>query len=286
MRSKRFVDAVMFGNVDLGSTVFVPLMSTSYQHAYGNIYSATTDLYAPTYASGIDTLLPSTTPIGTIFSSGLLPQTALFSNTTPIVTVPNNPQLSAILTAALAVPSDPNNPLTPLFAAGFGASNLVNNSYRVSYALDAATNPDGAVPTPVAGVPLAAMPPTQGLRLALYTNDLRKGNWAPNSPTLLCGGDQDPTVFFSVDTGTMAAYWSGLPPGLVTVLDVSGTPAGPFAQIQGAFQQSELAQLAYYESAAGGGNSPAAAALLLVEGYHGAVAPFCSLAARSFFSQF
>ena len=281
-----FGDAMFFGKVDLGATVFAPLLTTGYQHAYGNIYAATTDVYSSTYASGIDTLLPSTTPIGTIFSSGLLPQTALFDSTTPIVTIPGNATLSAELTAALAVPSDPNDPLTPLFAAGFGPSYLINNTYRVSYALDAAQDPDGAVPTPAAGVPLAAAVPTQTLRKAFYLNDMRNGPWAPNSPTLLCGGDQDPTVFFSVNTGTMAAYWSALPAGLVTVLDVNATPAGPFAAVQTAFQGSQAAELAFYESAAGGGYSPAAAAQLLVEGYHSAVAPFCSLAARSFFSQF
>ena len=36
-----FGDAVFFGNVNLGSTVFVPLITTSYQHAYSNIYSPT-----------------------------------------------------------------------------------------------------------------------------------------------------------------------------------------------------------------------------------------------------
>ena len=281
-----FGDAMFFGKVDLGATVFAPLLTTGYQHAYGNIYTATTDVYSATYASGIDTLLPSTTPINTIFANGLLPQTALFDSATPVVTIPGNAVLSAELTAALAVPSDPNNPQTPLFAAGFGSPYLINNAYRVSYALDAAQDPDGAVPTPTAGVPLAAVAPTQTLRKAFYLNDMRNGAWAPNSPTLLCGGDQDPTVFFSVNTGTMAAFWSGLPAGLVTVLDVNAPPAGPFAAVQTAFQGSQAAELAYLESAAGGGNSPAAAAQLLVEGYHGAVAPFCSLAARSFFSQF
>jgi hypothetical protein len=139
----------------------------------------------------------------------------------------------------------------------------------------------------VAGAPLAAAPPTQTLRNALYVNDMRNGNWSPMEPTLLCGGDQDPTVFFSVDTGTMAAFWSAeVQAGLITVLDVNGTPAGPFAQIQGGFQLSQAQLLAFYESAAGGGLSPQAAALQLVQGYHTNVAPFCALAARSFFTQF
>jgi hypothetical protein len=286
-----FGDAIFFGNVDLGSTVFSPLVSTSYQKAYGNIYSAPSALYAATYVNGIETLLPSDTPIDTIFSKGLLPETALFDSTTPVVNVPGNPVLSAELTALLSVPGSPNYPLpptaqTPLFAAGFGSPYLINNTYRVSYALDAASNPDGAVPTPIANVPLAATAPLQPLRLAFYKNDLRNGAWTPSSPTLLCGGGQDPTVFFSVNTLTMAAFWGPLVSGgLITVLDVNGTPGGPFAALQTGFQESQAAQLAFYESAAGGGLSPAAAEQLIVEGYHTSVAPFCAAAARAFFSE-
>ena len=286
-----FGDAILFGNVDLGSTVFTPLLSTSYQKAYGNIYTTPGDMYSATYVNGIETLLPSATPLNTIFSTGLLPETALFDSTTPVVTIPGNAVLSAELTALLMVPGSPGYPLpptpqTPLFAAGFGSPYLFNNSYRVSYALDAASNPDGAVPAPRAGVPLAATAPVQPLRLAFYKNDLRNGAWAPTSPTLLCGGDADPTVFYAVNTGVMATFWSPLvQAGLITVLDVNGTPAGPFAALQTGFQESEAAQLAFYESAAGGSLSPAAAQQLIVEGYHTSVAPFCTAAARAFFSQ-
>jgi hypothetical protein len=126
----------------------------------------------------------------------------------------------------------------------------------------------------------------QTFRLALYKNDLRNGSWAPTAPTLLCGGDEDPTVFFSVNTQTMAAFWSALSPNPITVLDVNATPSGAFAAIQVGFQESEAAQLASLESAAGGSLSPTAAQQQLVENYHGDVAPFCALAARSFFSQF
>src|SRR5262249_21453312 len=137
-----FSDAIFFGQVNLGSTVFTPLITTSFQKAYGNLYNATTDIYEMTYATGIDTLLPSTTPLATLFAQNKLPQTALFSSTTPVTG-------NAVLDAALAVPSN------PLFATGFGASNLVLNSVRVAYALDAIASPDGAVPTPKPGVPVA-----------------------------------------------------------------------------------------------------------------------------------
>jgi hypothetical protein len=232
--------------------------------------------------------LPSATPIDTLYANGKLPELALFDSTTP-----NDPTLPPQLIAAMAVPGSalnpgiPNNPQTALFAAGFGSPFLITNDYRVSYVLDAASNPDGALPTPMAGVPLAATAPTQGLRKALNLNDMRTGPWAPAEPTLLCGGDQDPTVFFSVNTQTMQAFWSTSPAApLIAVVDVSGTPTAPFAAIQAGFQGSQASLLAFYESTAGGGLSPAAAQQQLVAGYHTNVAPFCALAARSFFSQF
>jgi acetyl esterase/lipase len=276
-----FGDALFFGSVDLGSTEFTPLLVSGYQHAYGNIYTATTDIFSPTYATGIATLLPSTTPLDTLFAEGLLPETALFDSSTPVV--PGQ----AALSAALAVPDNAANPDTPLFQLGFGNPYLIVNDYRVSYAADAAANPDGAVPTPTAGVPLAAIAPTQTLRHALYVNDLRNGHWAPTAPTLLCGGDEDPTVFFSVNTETMAAFWHPqVAAGLITVLDVNAAPAGPFAGIQTGFIASQAALLAYYQSADGGGLSLPAAQAAVTENYHTNVAPFCSLAARSFFSKF
>jgi Prolyl oligopeptidase family len=288
-----FGDAIFYGDVDIGSTIFAPLISTSYQHAYGNIYTATTDVYSTQYASGIDTLLPSATPIDTIYANGQLPELALFNSTTPVVTIPNNPTLSTVLTDALAVPGSalnpgiPNDPRTPLFASGFGSPGLITNDYRVSYVLDAAGNPDGAVPTPVAGVPLAATAPTQSLRKALNLNDMRTGPWAPAEPTLLCGGDQDPTVFFSVNTQTMQAFWSTSPAAAyVSVLDVNATPAAPWTTLQATFQASQAQLLAFYESTAGGGLSPEAAEEQVIAAYHTNVAPFCSLAARIFFSQF
>jgi pimeloyl-ACP methyl ester carboxylesterase len=281
-------DAVVTGHVDLGSTLFSPLVTTSYQRAYGNVYTTPSDFYSATYATGVDTLMPTTvTPYTALFTQGLLPELALFDSTTPVVTVPNDPTLSTELTDLLAVPTiNPAAPITALFAQGFGNPYLINNSVRVNYTLDAAANPDG---TAIGSASLAAVAPTYGLRLDLYNNDMRNGSWAPNSPTLLCGGENDPTIFFSVDTLTMAAFWSALPAGLVTVLDVdpAGGPSGPFAAIQAGFQQSQLQLLAYLQTPAGGAMSLADAQQTLLEEYHGtSVPPFCSLAARTFFSQF
>jgi acetyl esterase/lipase len=255
-----FGDAIFFGNVNISSTVFAALVTTSYQKSYGNLYSSPGQAFEPAYASSIEGLLPSTTPLSTLFASGKLPQTALFSSTTPVTG-------NATLDAALAVPAN------PVFALGFGPSNLITNDYRVSYALDALASPDGAVPTPQAGVPLAAAP-QHPLRQDLKNNDLR--SWIPQSPLLLCGGNQDPTVFFNVNTGTMQAFWSALPTGLVTVLDVNGAinPSSPFAPLQVGFQTALAGLLA------SGGQQA------VVQNYHVTVAPFCTVAARGFFGQF
>jgi len=284
-----FGDAIFFGSVDLGSTEFTPFLTTSYQHAYGNIYTATTDVYSAEYANGIDTLLPSSQPLDTLFSEGLLPATAEFDQTTPVVSIPDEPALSAGLTAALAVPASTSSAQAPIFDLGFGNPGLVNNSFRESYAIDAGTNPDGAVPTARAGVPLAAAAPKQTFRNALYVNDLRNGAWVPKEPTLLCGGDLDPTVYFSVNTQTLQAFWAATPAApYVTVVDVNATPTAndPFAKLQAAFLASGASLLAYYESPAGGSLSATQAEAQILENYHVSVAPFCVAAAASFFSQF
>ena len=262
-----FGDAVFLGSVNIASTEFAPLITTSYQEAYGNLYTEPTDIYEPQFAPSMFELLPSDTPIDTLYANGTLPETALFSNSTPNATT--YPQLPPQLVALLAIPSN------PVFAIGFGTPNLITNDYRVSYALDAVTNPDGAVMAPPS-VALAATPQNT-LRIALKTNDIRDGSfWAPSGPMLMCGGDQDPTVFFPLDTGTMATYWAGLPAGLITVLDVNAAPTAndPFAPLQLAFQE-DIASILASSGEVG-----------VAESYHTTVAPFCTVAARSFFSQF
>jgi predicted dienelactone hydrolase len=255
-----FGDAIFYGSVDIGSTVFGTMVASSYQHSYGNLYSTPTQLFENAYAANAAAdILPSATPIATLFADGKLPQTALFSSTPPVT--------GTALDPVLAVPAN------PVFALGFGTNNLITNDFRLSYVMDAVANPDGAVPTPQAGVPLATAP-ANTLRQDLKTNDMR--TWAPVRPMLLCGGDQDPTVFFSVNTGTMQAFWAALPTGLVTVLDVNATPnpASPFAPLQVGFQTTIAGLLA------SGGQEA------VVENYHTTVAPFCTVAARGFFSQF
>ena len=256
-----FGDAVFYGQVNIGATVFTPLLVTSYQNSYGNIYKNLTDVYEANYAPKMADVLPSTTPLATLFTNGTLPQTELFNSNTPVTG-------NATLDAALAVPAN------PLFAIGFGTMDLVNNNFRLGYVLDAVASPDGAVPAPVAGVPQAANPQFP-LRQAFKTNDLR--DWIPQRPVLMCGGDADPTVYFSVNTQVMQQYWAGLPMGAITVVDVNGPvsgPSDPFAAAKIGYQQT-IAGIA----AQGGQNAA-------VQATHATEAPFCTAVARGFFANF
>ncbi len=260
-----FGDAVFYGNVDLGSTIFTPLLTTSYQKSYGTIYTATTDIFEVAYASTIEGLLPSTTPLANIIGNGELPQLQLFHDT---VWNTGSPALDG----ALDVPAN------PLFSLGFGPNNLVKDTYRLGYVLDAIANPDGAVPMQTNLLPAAT--PGNTFRQALKLNDLR--NWVPTAPMLMCGGHQDPVVFFPVNTSVMQGFWTFVapaPPGVVNVLDVDSTPNPPSGAAQIGFGQAEAAIFA----GAGGG---AAGQQAVVATYHGTVAPFCAAAARGFFGLF
>ena len=279
-----FGDAVFYGNVSLGSPVFFPLLINSYQKAYGNIYSQLTDIYEASYAPGIDTLLPTDTPIATLYQQGKLPQTALFNRIPPTAPVGSPPILQPILNAI----TPPTTPAAqaPLFALGFGANNLFTNQSRLNYLLDTFANPDGIVPVVTTGVP--ATNPANSFRIASKKNDLR--NWTPTRPVLLCGGSSDPTVFFNVNTQVMQGFWSAPSPaapapGLLTVLNVDSTPSSasdPFAAAKVGFGQAKAGTAA--AAVAAGASDGGTQAVTLA--YHAKlVPPFCNVAARGFFQQ-
>jgi len=266
-------DATFLGQVNAGSTIFTPMIITSAQKTYGNIYSTPGDFYESAYATGIESLLPGPYNWTTIFSK--LPQTALFSSTAPT-------GMGAI------TPPTGNGASDALFASGFGTANLIKNSARASYVADAMANPDGAI----AGTTLQpATNPLSPLRIAAKANDLR--GWTPTSPVLLCGGNGDPTVFYAVHTRVMKTLWTGLGP-LITELDVDSAASGsdPFQAVKAGFASAKTATgTAAYSAAVAAGkganDAAAAAATAVVGSYHGTlVPPFCNVAARAFFSQF
>lgn len=263
-----FVDAIFYGEVNGGATVSSTLLLTAYQRAYGTIYTNAADVFEPQYAAGIGSLMPSTTPRSQLYAQGKLPEFALFSSTPP------GPAF-----AGITPPLTPSN-LAPVFALGFGAGNLIQNSYRLSYLQDAQANPDGGFPTITSGI--AAATPGLPWRQALRMNDLR--NWVPSVPVLLCGGDDDPIVFW-LNTQLMQSYWVSQAPASasVSVLDLESTPSSgdAYANLQQDFALAKelVAANAVAQGATDGG------ALAVAEAYHATlVAPFCFAAVKSFFA--
>ena len=264
-----FVDAVFDGQVNGGGPVVGTLLLTSYQNSYGNIYADSTDVFEPQYASGIDSLLPSTSSRSELYAQGKLPQYALFSLTPPAAAF-------ADITPATS-PAD----LAPVFAQGFGAGNLFTNAYRLQYLTDALANPDGDFPTVTTGV--AAASPGLALRAALKQNDLR--SWTPTAPVLLCGGDQDPEVYW-FNAQFEQTYWaSQAAAASSTILDLdSAAPAGgPYASLR---TQFALAKTAIAAAAIAGGATDAGYVAVETAYHTTLVPPFCLAAVTSFFASY
>jgi hypothetical protein len=263
-----FADAVFYGAVNGGAPISTTLLITAYQAAYGDIYTSATDVFEPQYATGIETLLPTTLTRAELYAQGKLPQYALFSATPPA------PQF-----ADITPPTTPAN-LAPVFALGFGSGNLIQNSYRLSYLEDAQSNPDGGFPAVTTGVAAAA--PQLPFRQALQRNDLR--NWVPVAPVQLCGGADDPEVFW-INTQLMQGYWTAHPPASASIgvldLESAVTSMDPYGTIKQEFQVAKalIAADAIAQGATDGGF------LAVTEAYHATlVAPFCLAATRSFFA--
>jgi pimeloyl-ACP methyl ester carboxylesterase len=264
-----FGDAIFMGEVNGSATVNFTLVASAYQHSYGNIYTNTTDVFSPQYAANIATLLPSNSTNSDLYAQGLLPQNALFSNTPPA------PQYASMTPA-----TTPAN-LAPVFALGFGPSPLVTNAYRLNYLQDAQAHPDGGFPNTTTNVPPTGA--ANGLRQDLAKNDLRTFN--PSVPVLLCGGDNDPTVFY-FNTQLMQGYWAAhAPSAQLTVLDVDSAVGtnDPYATLKNGFAAAKAAVAA---AAIAGGATDGGQAAVLTDYHAGLVPPFCLYAVEKFFGGF
>lgn len=244
----------------LGATIFVPLLSTSWQQQFGNVYSNPEEVYESRYAQGIESLLPSLTPIAEIMGAGKLPLTALYP--------------------ANAVPG----PVSPELGAFYGPNNLIRQSYLTQAAGDVLARPcpgNALPPTTASLFNTAALDckPETGFRRAAVANDLR--NWLPTRPVLFCGGAEDPTVNF-ISTQATAGYFAarGMPSAALQVLDLeeAGGAGDPWAAARAGFAQVKAERYASTEGDA------AVKAEAVIRAYHGSlVPPFCLASARGFF---
>lgn len=208
-----FGDAVYAGNVNLGATIFSPLLTTSFQRTYGNIYTTPSEMYEAAYAPTIETLLPSTTAQSVLLSTGKLPATAMF--------------------AADSAPKPAG------FESFFGAGNLVKTSYRNTYLADAVANPTAPKH------PLRVAANKNDLLQRNWTPNkpmlLCGGNADPT--VFFRVNTQAAQAYFA---------GKGVPAQAVTVLDVDSpatSASDPFAQAKGGFAQAKAATAAAGTSA-------------------------------------
>jgi hypothetical protein len=240
-----FGDLVYGGNVNVGATLFTPLLNTSFQRAYGNLYSNPGEMYEDNYAPGIESLLPSTTPDALLGTT--LPTTAMFA---------------------------------PFFEGestkfGFGTPNLIKTSYRSAVLADAAKNPY-MDPT---------KKPEHPLRQAAYENDLLRKKWTPQQPMLLCGGGSDPTVFYTPNTAAAAAQFKALPgaaPVIEVNVDTSPTVGDGFDGARQIFSVLKTQEINKALTANPPANPTQAVAVAY---HGTLVAQSCNAAAKGYFDQ-
>ena len=287
-----FGDVVFGGKVMLGATFFAPLMARNYQEQYGNIYAKPSDMFAPANADEIPSLLPSASMTDMqLILSGKLPASAMFQKAPT-----GNSTLDAI------------SPSDPAISFGFDTTQyLVKNDYRLGYLADAQKNVDWALPY-LQGYtnysPVPATLPEHPLRKALKANDLR--GYLPTMPVIMCGGNQDPMVFFDVNSSLMKTLWdtdtnktSTTKLGIIDI-DITNraTRQKPIYQTLGfdtvnnnsIQSQSEKMQAGFASevqniaaiATANGGNPSQAVAMQ----YHDLVTPYCMGVAQTLFSQF
>ena len=243
----RYGDAIISGQVPAGSTTLMPMLINGYQKTYGTIYSAPTDYYTASYAAGIESAFPGNYTSTTLVSSGVVPVSTLFSGGADTTTVPA---------------------FAPLFLAGVGPGNLITDSARGSYVADITNTP----------------PTNNNLRKALNTNDVV--SMTVDKPMMLCGGAQDPTVFFYVNADYFAATHAGNP--YLRILDLENSypvSQGTVTQVPAALLQGGFALAKANVAASAGGG--AAGQQAVIAAYHGSlVPPFCAAAVRGYFDAF
>lgn len=175
-----FGDEIFRGNVNIGASRFAPLLGIGLQEKYGNIYGKKSDIFLDKYA---DAQLPSETAFGDLVAAGKLPNNALFQKnpTDAIFAGLSQGKLFSVL-------------------GGYDENDyLIKTDFRAAYVADTIKHPDGVMTEN--GNKMPAVAPENNLRKALKDNDLR--GYVPTMPTLICGGNQDPTVYFDTNTGSM-----------------------------------------------------------------------------------
>lgn len=299
-----FADSIMSGNIIFGGTLFLPMLTKSYDAEYGEL---TQGVYSDPYKNSATTLFPTDEPLISIILNGKLPMTQLFQS---------NPTGYASL--------DRISPANPDYDFGFAPSDyLFNTDFRAKYIEDMTRNPDGIYP--IFKGENAEKPVKSELRVrqAFIDNDLR--DYRPQSPVFMCGGNQDPSVTFEVNSYAQALIWRHSNNTPFAMLDVDITNLADrekegksayistlptsvdhqmqpiISEIQAGFASElnamlDAAEKEAYEQAIQAGKTEAEASAAVIQAkkarllqsydYHTMVDPYCLSAANRFFDQY
>lgn len=276
-------DEIFLGHPDFGGTVFLPMVLNSYAHLkQGSINPS--QVFSTQYANAVS-LFPGDVSAQAAMQQGLIPSTALFQSG---------------LTGYSNLDALPEG--LPLGPVGFDPSNyLISTAFREAYVNDVDANPDGAAPSngspPDFSTTAATLPasPQLLLRQDLKANDLR--NYTPSMPLMMCGGLNDPEVYWAQGAAAMTATLNAKAPSDPNLryatldLDISAGTTGTFtthgltgaqnATMQAVATQAQQAFTTYQT-----GVATQLGTTVGLELYHTNERVFCTAAARTFFAQF
>lgn len=289
-------DEIFLGHPDFGATAYLPMVLNSYAHlGHGSIDPK--QILSSEYG-GAARLFPGA--IGydgfpKLVTEGAVPASAVFQSEsagtgTAGFSAARYPRLAALPEGA------------PLYRAAFAPSKyLVSTAFRAAYVADVDAHPDSAAPVDGAAPNLASIAPIMPtdprlpLRRDLEANDLR--NYTPSMPLMMCGGYGDPEVFWDQGAGAMTAVLQSkvtAHPGLryVTLdLDIGAGTTGTYVQHglsppHNAALRSVAARLQSAFTAYQHAVDTSKGARVGMEAYHTDEAPYCMVAARTFFEQY
>ena len=289
-----FTDEIFLGHPNPGRTVFMPMVLNSYAHLKVGSIDPTRILSRKfRNASNLFPDKVGSAGLAKLVAAGEIPASAVFQaestgDGAPGFSPTHYPALAALPEGA------------PLHEAGFDPSKyLISTAYRAAYVADVDAHPDGGAPIDGSEPDLSTRvpePPAEPgllLRKDLKANDLR--NYTPSMPLLMCGGVEDPIVFWDQNTAVMTA-----------VLDskVAAHPRLRFATLD--LDVSGGADRAYVEHGLSPANNAALESIarrlqtaftayqhgvdaskgIHAYHYHTDEEPYCMLAARTFFEQY
>lgn len=279
-----------------GGSTLLPMLTSSWQRQFGDVYRTPQDYYTPQFANSVVDLLPADSPTEELVQQGKLAK-YLFPSAASRFPYPAE-KLPGLAPLALAVNAVRNQAYAPPEAADEALISMAG--FRTMFT-DVLIAPCPGNQRPMAGMSMVATSlnsanplrctPRTGIRKAALANDLR--NWVPKQPMMMCGGRRDMLVDFDSTLATVG-YFAYNGNRNVEALDLEGPALGRYAS---AIMNSKDSSQAILDNFKVTSVPPAPAMLgptlnylqnvvaetVIAGTYHVKAMPFCLEAARTFF---